>query len=83
MLLESIGGPEAPPSGAAPCRWIRLGGGPLVVRLRVRADDRVRPIWTVTGLIRGTERPEQVIVVGNHRDAWTYGAIDPSSGSQH
>ena len=82
MLLESIGGPEAPSEwrGALPLTY-RLGGGPLVVHMRVRADDRVRPIWTVTGMIRGSERPDQLVIVGNHRDAWTYGGVDPSSGT--
>ena len=82
VLLESIGGPLAPSEwrGAMPLTY-RVGGGPLVVRMRVRADDRVRPVWTVTGIMRGVERPDQVIVVGNHRDAWIYGGADPSSGS--
>lgn len=51
------------------------------VRMKIHADDAVRPIWTVTGLIRGTEDPDDVVVVGNHRDAWVYGGVDPSSGS--
>jgi N-acetylated-alpha-linked acidic dipeptidase len=82
VLLEAMGGPEAPGEwrGALPLTY-RVGGGPLVVRMRVRADDRIRPIWTVTGMIRGSERPDQVVIVGNHRDAWTYGGVDPSSGS--
>ncbi len=52
-----------------------------VVRMKIRSDDAVRPIWTVTGMIRGTEDPDDVVVVGNHRDAWVYGGVDPSSGS--
>ena len=50
VLLEAIGGPEAPAAwrGALPVTY-RVGGGPLVVHMRVRSDDRVRPIWTVTG----------------------------------
>jgi N-acetylated-alpha-linked acidic dipeptidase len=82
VLLESMGGPEAPAEwrGTLPLTY-RVGGGPLVVRMRVRTDDRIRPIWTVTGLIRGSERPDQLVIVGNHRDAWTYGGVDPSSGS--
>ena len=52
-----------------------------VVRMRVRSDDAVRPIWTVTGMIRGTDDPDDVVIVGNHRDAWVYGGVDPSSGS--
>lgn len=52
-----------------------------VVRMKVRSDDAVRPIWTVTGMIRGAEEPDDVVVVGNHRDAWIYGGVDPASGS--
>lgn len=52
-----------------------------VLRLNVRSDDAVRPIWTVTGRIRGSDDPDDVVVVGNHRDAWIYGGVDPSSGS--
>jgi len=66
--------------GALPVTY-RVGGGPLLVHMRVRSDDRVRPIWTVTGLIRGSEQPDQLVIVGNHRDAWTYGGSDPSSGT--
>lgn len=52
-----------------------------IVHMRVRLDDRIRPIWTVTGMIRGSERPEELVIIGNHRDAWIYGGVDPSSGS--
>jgi N-acetylated-alpha-linked acidic dipeptidase len=41
----------------------------------------IRPIWTVTGQLRGTDRPDEIVIVGNHRDAWIYGGVDPSSGS--
>jgi len=52
-----------------------------VVHMKVRSDDRIRDIWTVTGMIPGSERPDDVVIVGNHRDAWIYGGVDPSSGS--
>ncbi len=60
---------------------ILLAADSPVVRMVVRSDDRIRPIWTVTGMIRGSERPDQMVIVGNHRDAWIYGGVDPSSGS--
>jgi N-acetylated-alpha-linked acidic dipeptidase len=37
------------------------------------------PIYNVIGRIPGTHPQE--IILGNHRDAWVYGAGDPSSGS--
>jgi N-acetylated-alpha-linked acidic dipeptidase len=82
VILESLGGPEVPKAwhGALPLTY-RAGPGTAKVRMRVRIDDRIRPIWTVTGVIRGSERPDDVVIVGNHRDAWVYGGVDPSSGS--
>jgi len=58
-----------------------LRRGPATVHLRVRNDDKVRPIWTVTGRITGASAPDQLVIVGNHRDAWAYGGVDPSSGT--
>jgi N-acetylated-alpha-linked acidic dipeptidase len=82
VILESLGGPEVPATWRGAGTFThRAGPGQTVVRLRVRTDDRIRPVWTVTGLIRGSEQPDDVVIVGNHRDAWIYGGIDPSSGS--
>lgn len=81
VILEAMGGPVAPPEwkGALPITY-RMGGE-ATVRLHVRLDDRIRPIWTVTGRIRGREEPDREVILGNHRDAWIYGGVDPSSGS--
>lgn len=39
------------------------------------------PLWNVIGVINGTI-PDEVVVLGNHRDAWIAGgAGDPNSGS--
>ncbi|KAI5462120.1 hypothetical protein BGZ63DRAFT_423419 [Mariannaea sp. PMI_226] len=41
----------------------------------------ITPLWDVIGIVNGTI-PNEVIVVGNHRDAWIVGgAGDPNSGS--
>ncbi len=82
VILQSLGGPEAPEAwqGGLGLTY-RVGPGPSRVRLRVQLDDRIRPIWTVTGVLRGTDRPDELVIVGNHRDAWIYGGVDPSSGS--
>jgi len=81
-LLKALGGPVAPASwqGALPFTY-RVGAGPATVRVNVRMDGGTRSIWVVEGRIRGTEHPEQTVVLGNHRDAWVYGAVDPSSGT--
>jgi N-acetylated-alpha-linked acidic dipeptidase len=35
----------------------------------------------VEGRIRGAQLPDEWIVLGNHRDAWVFGGVDPSSGT--
>jgi N-acetylated-alpha-linked acidic dipeptidase len=81
-ILEALGGPPAPAGwkGALPIQY-RLGGAEA--RLRVRADMQtdVQPNLVVEGRIRGSERPDEWVVLGNHRDAWVFGGVDPSSGS--
>jgi N-acetylated-alpha-linked acidic dipeptidase len=51
------------------------------VRLRVKNEDRIGTMRNVIGRITGSEEPDKWIVVGNHRDAWSHGAVDPSSGT--
>jgi N-acetylated-alpha-linked acidic dipeptidase len=82
VILEALGGPEVPTSwrGAMPIPY-RAGSDSIVLRVRTRSDDSIKPVWTVTGMIRGADRADQIVVVGNHRDAWTYGGVDPSTGT--
>lgn len=81
-LLESLDGEIAPPEwqGALPITY-RLTGSKTQVRMKVEMEDPVKIITNVTGRLKGTESPEEVILVGNHRDAWVYGGVDPSSGT--
>lgn len=81
-LLKALTGPVAPAAwqGALPFTY-RVGAGPATVRVTVKMDDSTRSIWVVEGRIRGSEHPEQMVVLGNHRDAWVFGAVDPSSGT--
>ncbi|KAJ7129388.1 Zn-dependent exopeptidase [Mycena epipterygia] len=50
------------------------------VRLVNDVDTKVTPIWNTMGVIPGYITDE-VVVLGNHRDAWVMGATDPSSGT--
>jgi N-acetylated-alpha-linked acidic dipeptidase len=81
-ILAALKGAQAPASwqGGLPLTY-HVGAGPATVRMRVRMDDKVRPIWTVTGRLSGTSSPDQLVIVGNHRDAWAFGGVDPSSGT--
>ena len=38
-------------------------------------------VRTVIGYIRGAVEPDRYVLLGNHRDAWTFGGADPSSGT--
>ncbi len=82
VLLQSMGGPDAPAAwqGGLGIPY-KAGPGTQPVKLRVMADDKVRAIQTVIGTIRGSERPDEQVILGNHRDAWQYGGVDPSSGT--
>ena len=53
-----------------------------IVHLKNEQDEVERqPIYNVVGKITGAEQPEKSIIVGNHRDAWCFGAVDPGSGT--
>ncbi len=81
-ILEELDGPDAPKEwqGALPLTY-RLGGDAVRLHLRVDMRTDVQPNYVVEGRIRGSERPDEWVVLGNHRDAWEFGGVDPSSGT--
>jgi N-acetylated-alpha-linked acidic dipeptidase len=44
-------------------------------------DYASRKIWDVVTRIDGSAEKDRWIVMGNHRDAWVFGAVDPNSGT--
>ncbi|HEX8815053.1 MAG TPA: transferrin receptor-like dimerization domain-containing protein, partial [Terriglobales bacterium] len=81
-ILEHLGGPDSPREwqGALPFTY-HLGPGPAKVKLHLKQDYQFRTIWDVIGRVPGTDFPDQLVVSGNHRDAWVFGAVDPNSGT--
>lgn len=81
-LLENMGGPIAPEGwqGGLPLRY-RLGGKRVRIHLKVDMDTRVQPYYVTEARIRGAESPDEWVILGNHRDAWVFGGVDPSSGT--
>jgi N-acetylated-alpha-linked acidic dipeptidase len=84
-LLDELRGREVPAGwqGGLPFRY---HVGPGVVRARVRVtDDRAtratKPIWNTFGIVRGSELPDEIVMVGGHRDGWGPGAADNVSGT--
>ncbi len=80
-LLENMNGPEAPKDwqGALPITY-RFNGA-VKVHVKVDMDTSMQPYTVVEARIRGSELPDEWVLLGNHRDAWVYGGVDPSSGT--
>lgn len=81
-LLRALQGPVAPEPwrGALPVTY-RLGPGPAQVHLRLQFEWRSVPAYDVIARLKGTDRPDQWVIRGNHHDAWVCGAEDPISGT--
>ena len=81
-ILKALAGDRVPDDwqGGLPFAY-PLGPGPAEVEMAVEMDYAVRPIYNVIATIPGTAEPDRLVVLGNHRDAWTYGAVDPNSGT--
>jgi len=81
-LLENMGGPVAPADwqGGLAIQY-HLGGEQARVHLKIEMDNSIKPYFVVEGRIQGADVPDQWIVLGNHRDAWVFGGVDPSSGT--
>ncbi|HWC45181.1 MAG TPA: M28 family metallopeptidase, partial [Casimicrobiaceae bacterium] len=80
-LLRALGGPEAPKQWQGALGFTYHVGGGATVHVKVDMDSATRPIYVVEGRIRGTEEPDKFVLLGNHRDAWVFGGVDPSSGT--
>ncbi len=81
-ILQALTGPGVPLGwqGALPFRY-HLGPTGVKVHLVSQQDYQRRIIWDVIGKIPGAQDPQDSVILGNHRDAWVYGAVDPSSGT--
>ncbi len=81
-LLENMDGPLAPANwgGGLPIKY-HLGGDRVKAHLKIEMDNGIQPYYVVEGRIRGSEVPDEWVVLGNHRDAWVFGGVDPSSGT--
>jgi N-acetylated-alpha-linked acidic dipeptidase len=75
-------------STTAPREWqgglpltYHLDSGPYKATLDVQTIADLRPIWIVVATIPGSSLKDEVVIAGNHRDAWVYGGADPGSGT--
>ncbi len=81
-ILRALGGERVPDEwqGGLPFSY-HVGPGGAAVEMSVAMDEGLKPIFNVFGYIRGASEPERTVILGNHRDAWTHGAVDPNSGT--
>jgi N-acetylated-alpha-linked acidic dipeptidase len=81
-ILQELSGPVVPAGwqGALPFTY-HCGPGASILHIKLRMDYRVRPVWDVIATMEGAAHPDQWVILGNHRDAWGYGAADPGSGT--
>nr|XP_043628985.1 probable glutamate carboxypeptidase LAMP1 [Erigeron canadensis] len=82
-ILRSIGGMVANNDwqGDKYAPVYRVGPGPGIIDLSYKAKEVISKIQNVIGILEGAEEPDRYVILGNHRDAWTFGAVDPSSGT--
>ncbi|XP_072959079.1 probable glutamate carboxypeptidase LAMP1 [Typha angustifolia] len=82
-IHQTIGGHAAPDDwqGGDGEPVYRLGPGPGIINLTYSGNETTVTIQNVFAVIEGKEEPDRYVLLGNHRDAWTFGAVDPNSGT--
>lgn len=84
-LLRGLMGKSIPQpwQGGLAFRY-HVGPGPVQARMAVTTDATTNPykeIWDTFGIVRGSEFPDEIVMIGGHRDAWGPGAADNVSGT--
>jgi N-acetylated-alpha-linked acidic dipeptidase len=84
-LLRGLAGNSIPQpwQGGLGFRY-HVGPGPVRARIAVATDANTNPykeIWDTFGIIRGSTYPDEIVMIGGHRDAWGPGAADNVSGT--
>nr|XP_053627349.1 N-acetylated-alpha-linked acidic dipeptidase 2-like isoform X2 [Cherax quadricarinatus] len=90
VILEKIGGTPVPSDDwKGGLTGVAYNLGPelqdrysnYTLRLNTHNVHQVHRSYNVIGTIKGKVEPDRYVLIGNHRDAWGYGASDPSSGT--
>ncbi|XP_031116431.1 probable glutamate carboxypeptidase LAMP1 isoform X3 [Ipomoea triloba] len=82
-IMRSIGGQVADEDwqGGKGAPVYKIGPGPGIVNLNYTGKHAISTIENIIGIIEGAEEPDRLVILGNHRDAWTFGTVDPNSGT--
>ena len=82
-ILALMTGAPAPKEwqGGLPLTYRYEGGQELTVRLNVQQRREIKRTANVLAEIRGSEFPDEMVIIGAHHDAWNHGASDPTCGT--
>lgn len=80
-LLAGMSGEVVPQSWHPMFEFVQRFGGNQTVHVHTKFERQVKTIWIVFGDMTGSEQPDSIVMIGSHRDAMTFGAIDPGSGT--
>jgi len=80
-LLRNLDGAVVPEQwrGALPITY-HFGGNTPTVHMKLAFNWDTKTIYDVIAKMKGSERPDEWVIRGNHHDAWVNGANDPLSG---
>lgn len=67
--------------GGLPFTYRLEGGSELKVRIKVDQPINFTRVANIVGTLKGSEFPDEWIILGCHFDAWGFGATDPNSGT--
>ncbi len=81
VILENMDGAHVPRNwqGGLPFTY-HVGAGQAKLHMKLQVEYAQRPIYDVIAKLHGTDDDEWVML-GNHHDAWVFGAVDPGSGT--
>ncbi len=80
-LLAGLTGTIVPEGWHDGFEMLERIGGNETVHLAVKMDRHLTRIYNVIGTMRGETKPNDIVMMGSHRDAMAFGAIDPGSGT--
>ncbi len=83
-IMGKMSGPSIPDSwqGGLGFRY-RIGSDAVSARVAVwpeRGERAYKDIANTFGTLRGAVLPDELVIIGGHRDAWSPGAVDDVSG---
>lgn len=85
QFLSKLEGPEVPSHWRGGIKGItyRFGdkNSTITAYMNVKNIESIKPIYNVISTIKGSIEPDRSVIIGNHRDAWVYGAADPHTGT--